>query len=372
MRVAIVRLMHEFSMDVYADGIISGLKTVRPDWEIVDLKPESIDRRSRSLALRIKKYYERFWRFPQQVTQQTADIFHIIDPSEAHITYWLKNKNKNVVVTCHDLINIYYKDNLKNSVELPFISRAMWLHAIKGMKKADSVVAVSSMTAKDTTEILDIQPKFISVIPNAVNKIYQPLPKQKSESFRHKQGISSETLCLLNVGSNHPRKNIFNVLKAINILKTKSLSFHFWKVGTDFSEEQKAYIQAQGLENHISYLGKPNKEDLPEIYNAADMLIAPSLHEGFGMTLLEAMACGTPVITSKVSAMPEVVGDAGVLVEPTNPQSIADAISDLYHNCEYYEQLVKKGQLRAKLFTWEKTAEQIAQTYEKLVFKKDL
>lgn len=363
-----MRLMHEFSMDVYANGIISGLQAVRPDWEILDLKPQSIDRKSRSLSLRIKKYYERFWRFPQQVTQQTADIFHIIDPSEGHTTYWLKNKNKNVVVTCHDLVNFYYKDNLKNSVELPFISRAMWLYAIKGMKKADSIVAVSSMTAKDTTKILDIQPELISVIPNAVDKIFKKLPKEEAESFRYKQGIASETLCLLNVGSNHPRKNITNILKVINILKQKGLSFHFWKVGTDFTEEQKAYIQAQGLENYISYLGKPDKEGLLEIYNAADILIAPSLHEGFGITLLEAMACGIPVISSQCSAMPEVVGDAGVLVEPTDAQAIADAVCHLYNNPEYYEELVKKGQLRAKLFTWEKTAEEIAQIYEKLVF----
>jgi len=370
MRIVIVRLIPEFSMDVYTNGIISGLRAVRPNWEIVDLKPQPIDRKSSSLSLRIKKYYERFWRFPQQVTQQTADIFHIIDPSEAHITYWLKNQNKNVIVTCHDLINFYYKDNLKNSVELPFISRAMWLYAIKGMRKADSIVAVSSMTAKDTTKILNIQSEYISVIPNAVDKIFQVLPKEQAKSFRQQQGITSKTLCLLNVGSNHPRKNITNILKAINILKENKLSFHFWKVGTDFTEEQKVYIQAQGLESYISYLGKPDKEGLREIYNAADILVAPSLHEGFGITLLEAMACGIPVITSNVSAMPEVVGDAGILIEPTDTQAIADAVFHLHDNPEYYQELVKKGQTRAKLFTWEKTAEQIAQIYEKLVFQK--
>ncbi len=372
MRIAIVRMMPEFSMDVYTNGIISGFRAVRPNWEIVDIKPQAIDRRSSSLYLRVKKYYERFWRFPQQVTQQTADIFHIIDPSEAHITYWLKNQNKSVVVTCHDLVNYYYKDNLKNSVELPFFSRAMWLYAIKGMKKADSIVAVSSMTAKDTTEILDIQPSNISVIPNAVDKIFKPLPKAQAESFREQQGIASKTLCLLNVGSNHPRKNITNILKAINILKHNKLSFHFLKAGTDFTEEQKAYIQAEELESYISYLGKPDKEGLREIYNAADILIAPSLHEGFGITLLEAMACGTPVISSKVSAMPEVVGDAGILVEPTDAQAIADAVSHLHNNPDYYQELVKKGIVRAKLFTWEDTAEKIAQIYEKLVFKKEL
>lgn len=372
MRVVIARLISDFSMDVYADGIISGLRTVRPNWEIVDLKPHPIDRKSRSLFLRVWKYYERFWRFPQQVQQQVADIFHIIDPSEAHITYWLKNKNKTVVVTCHDLINFYSRDNLQGSVELPFISRGMWLHAVKGMKYADRIVAVSSMTAKDTTQILDIEPARISVIPNAVEAAFQPLPKEQAESFRQKYGISSETICLLNVGSNHPRKNLSTILKVVETLQQRGLSIHLLKVGADFTDEQKAFIKTQGLENYVSYLGKPEKSTLVQIYNAADILIAPSLHEGFGITLIEAMSCGIPVITSKVSAMPEVVGDAGVLVDPTDYQAIADAVCHLQNNPVYYQELVKKGLVRAKSFTWEKTAEQIAEIYEKLLDKKKL
>ncbi len=367
MRIVITRMMPEFSMDVYADGIISGLRRIRPNWEIIDLKPHPIDRKNRSLLLRTQKYYERFWHFPQQVTQQVADIFHIIDPSEAHITYWLKKINKPVVVTCHDLANFYYQDNLQNSVALPFLSRAMWLHAIKGMKYADSVVAVSSTTAKDTIKILDIEPKRISVIPNAVEPIFQRLPQLQIESFRQKYHIAPETICLLNVGSNHPRKNLPTIIKVIEMLKQKGLPIHLWKVGSDFTDEQKIYIKNQGLENHITYLGKPAKSTLVQIYNAADILISPSIHEGFGITLIEAMACGTPVITSEVSAMPEVVGDAGILVDPTDCQEMVDAVYRLKNHPQYYQKLVKKGLIRVKKFTWEKTATQIAEIYEKLV-----
>ncbi len=372
MRVVIARLISDFSMDVYADGIISGLRTVRPNWEIVDLKPHYIDRKSRSLFLRVWKYYERFWRFPQQVQQEVADIFHILDPSEAHITYWLKKKNKTVVVTCHDLINFYCRDNLHNSVKLPLISSGMWLHAVKGMKYANHVVAVSSVTAKDTTQILDIKPARISVIPNAVEAVFQPLPKEQAESFRQKYRISPETICLLNVGSNHPRKNLSTILKVVEILQQRGMPIHLLKVGADFTDEQKAFIQTQNLENYISYLGKPERSSLVQIYNTADILIAPSLYEGFGITLLEAMACGIPVITSKVSAMPEVVGDAGVLVDPTDYQAIVDAVCYLQNNPVYYQELVNKGLVRAKSFTWEKTAEQIAEIYEKLLDKKKL
>lgn len=367
MRVAIVRTMPDFSMEVYANGVISGLRTVRPNWEIVDLKPQPVDRKSQSPILRVQKYYERFWRFPQLVQQQKADVYHILDHSEAHITYGLKKLGKPVVVTCHDLINFYYKDNLQGSVTLPFLSHNMWLYAVKGMKQADAVVTVSSMTAKDATKILDIKPAKISVAPNAVESIFKPLPQSEIDKFRQKSGISPETLCLLNVGSNHPRKNIDTVLKVIDSLKQRGVSVHLWKAGADFNEEQTIFIRDQNLENHITYLGKPDKSSLIQFYNAADILIAPSLHEGFGITLLEAMACGTPVITANVSAMPEVVGDAGILVEPLDYQSMADAAINLQKDSTFRQQLIEKALKRVKQFTWESTSEQIAQIYEELL-----
>lgn len=369
MRVAIIRTMPDFSMEVYANGVISGLRTVRPDWEIIDLKPQPVDRKSQSPILRLQKYYERFWRFPQLVQQQKADIYHILDHSEAHITYGLKKLGKPVAVTCHDLINFYYKDNLQGSVTLPFISHNMWLHAVKGMKQADAVVTVSSMTAKDATKILDIEPGRISVAPNAVEAIFNPLPQEQIDKFRHQSGISPDTLCLLNVGSNHPRKNIDTVLKVIDTLKQQGVSVHLLKAGADFNEEQKVFISNQNLENNISYLGKPDKSNLIQIYNAADILIAPSLHEGFGITLLEAMACGTPVITANVSAMPEVVGDAGILVEPLDYQSMADAVVNIQKDSSFRQQLIEKALTRVKQFTWESTSEKIAQVYEELLKK---
>lgn len=367
MRVVIARTMQEFSMTVYANGIISGLKKIRPNWEIIDLSPQHFDRRSSSLFVRVGKYYERFWRFPQLVKRQSADIFHIIEPAEAHIIYWLKNIRKPTIVTCHDLANFYYADNLKNSVRLPFISKAVWVNAVKGMCQADHVISVSSMTAKDTTKILGIPPKNISVIPNAVDSQYRQMPKHEVTYLRKKYAISPEKFCILNVGSSHPRKNISNILEAVYKLTCNDFPIHFLKVGSDFTLEQKEYISKHGLSNYISFINKPDKQSLVEIYNLADALVAPSLHEGFGITILEAMACGTPVITSNTSAMPEVAGDAAILVNPQDIQAIKAAIYHLYSDTAYYQKLIQKGLERAELFTWEKSAEKIANVYEAAV-----
>jgi glycosyltransferase involved in cell wall biosynthesis len=375
MRVVIARTIADFSMDIYATGIINGLRTVRPTWEIIDLRPKPIDRSSKSVLIRAQKAYERFWHFPRTIRQQQADIYHIIEAAEAHAVYGIKRSQKKshksspkkVVVTCHDLINFYHQDNLKGSVQLPFVSRSLWLRAIRGMKQADHVVAVSAATAQETSKILDISPDRITVTPNGVDPAFQPLSSEQVAAVRQQHKLASDTLCLLNVGSNHPRKNVLTLLRVVEKLKQQGLPVCFWKVSADFTDEQKAFIHTHGLASCVSYLGQPTQDELVRIYGAADILIAPSLQEGFGLTILEAMAAGTPVITSNVSAMPEVAGDAAILVEPTDVEAIAAAIQTIHQNAHVKNELIQKGLKRAQQFTWQASAEKVAQVYEALI-----
>jgi glycosyltransferase involved in cell wall biosynthesis len=367
MRVVIIRTMAQRSIDVVSDNLVTQLKKVYPHWEIIELTPQPFDVKDPNLWVRFQKYYERYWRYPNFVTQQVADIFHIIEPRDAHIAYWLKRKGKPTVVTCHDIANIYFQDNLKDVIEVPLVSRNAWLHSVKGMKVANHVIAVSTATARDTTELLAIAPADITVIPNAVEAIFESLPQEQIDRFRQTLGVAPATFCLLNVGTNHPRKNILRILQAIAILVETGLSFQFWKVGEDFTAEQQDFIQSHQLCTYIKYLGEPDKSTLVQIYNAADALLAPSLFEGFGITILEAMACGTPAITANVSAMPEVAGDAGILVDPRNSQAIADAVIHLHRDADDYQELVAKGLARTKLFTWERTAMHVADVYQKVL-----
>lgn len=131
----------------------------------------------------------------------------------------------------------------------------------------------------------------------------------------------------------------------------------------------KKFIQTHSLENCVTYLGKPDKESLVNIYNAADVLLSPSLYEGFGITILEAMACGTVVITSNVTSLPEVAGDAAILVAPNDVTTMVKAVGELLEKPLYRKSLVERGLARVKMFTWEKTAEQVATLYEKLLEK---
>jgi glycosyltransferase involved in cell wall biosynthesis len=147
-------------------------------------------------------------------------------------------------------------------------------------------------------------------------------------------------------------------------LRDRRLPVNLWKVGDDFTSEQKAFIQVQDLQKHIIQFGKPDKMTLIGLYNAADVLLSPSLYEGFGLTVLEAMACGTPAIAANVSSLPEVTGDAAILVEPMDVQAIVAAVCRLKQDVNYRQTLIDKGLARAKEFTWKRSAELVASVYE--------
>ena len=365
MRIGILRPIPQFSfsMDVYADGLIGGLKTVRPDWEIVELAPIVSNIKRSSILTGITKYYERYWHYPHQLKQQDVDIFHIVDHSDGHLLYWLNKLPQPKIITCHDLINLTHPETFKGHSIFPLVSMTSWNFAVKGMQYADRIIAVSSNTAKDITKHLHIPEKSITTVFNAVDSQFNPISQSEIDFYRKKRNLTNREFCLLNVGSNNLRKNISLVLKAIAILKGRNLPIHFWKTGADFNPEQKSFIAANDLTGCVTYLGKPDRKELIKIYNAADVLVAPSFYEGFGLTILEAMACGTPVITSNVTSLPEVAGDAAILINPTEVEEIVTAVLCLRAEPQTRQTLIDRGLSRVKQFTWEKTASRVAEIY---------
>jgi glycosyltransferase involved in cell wall biosynthesis len=370
MRVIIARRVpgSTFSMEVYADNLVAGLKAVRPDWNIEEIAPipwSSPDQLWQS-GTGLRKYYETFWRHPHAVSQLDADIFHIIDQCDGHIAYWLKQKGKAVVVTCHDLVQLVYPEILRDQSRIPAISMAVWRYSIQGMNQCDQVIAVSTNTAQDVAHFLKVDSRKVTVVPNGVETHYRVLELSEKAVLRQQYAPSSDSICLLNVGSTHHRKNILTVLQVVKRLKDQGLPVCLWRTGGKFTPEQQSFIQHHQLEQQIIHLGSPDKEALVKIYNAADMLIAPSLYEGFGLTIVEAMACGLPVITSNGSSLPEVAGDAAVLVDPTDVDAISTAVCQIHQDAHYRQQLIDRGLTRIKRFSWNNTAEQIAQAYEKI------
>ncbi|MBW4693745.1 MAG: glycosyltransferase family 4 protein [Lyngbya sp. HA4199-MV5] len=369
MRIAIVRRARgvSFSMDVYADGIVHGLKAVRPQWDILELSPDATPPYlGKSPIAGAWKYTERYWRFPSRVKRLRADIVHVVDHSDGHFGYWLQAASTPLVVTCHDLINFIQPENISDQARFAPISAAFWRLAVKGICHADRILTVSDHTAKDVMRLLPIEPARVTTIPNAVEPCFQTGSSYEIAAIRQQYKLAPETICLLNVGSNHPRKNMETVLQALRVLKEKGISVHLLKSGASFNAAQQAFIRTHHLSDVITHVGRTPKDTLVKLYNAADVLLTPSLYEGFGMTVLEAMACGTPVIASNVTSLPEVTGDAAVVVKPLDVGAIVQAVCRIRDDPAFRRSLIEKGLARVQSFTWECTAERIAEVYEHL------
>lgn len=371
MKLAIIRREPNvaISMDVYADNLVAALRKIRPDWEIVEVSPQPWSDESGDIwhsGNPLRKFYERFYHHPRVVNQTEADLFHIIDHTDAHIAYGLQKTGKPVIVTCHDLVQYIYPEILKNEAKIPAFSMAVWQYCVKGINAADRTIAISTNTARDIERWLNIDSEKIEVVPNGVGSECRVLPAETVAEWKRKYVQSDAEICLLNVGTNHHRKNIETVFKVLKKIVELNVPVRLWKVGEDFYPEQKEYIKEHGLTEHITFVDTPDREAVIEFYNAADMLIAPSLYEGFGLTILEAMACGTPTITANVSSIPEVAGNAAVLVEPTDVDAIVQAVLRIDGDANFRQDLIDRGLARVREFTWRKTAEKTANLYEQI------
>ncbi|OUC15276.1 MAG: hypothetical protein B0A82_07965 [Alkalinema sp. CACIAM 70d] len=354
-----------FSMDVYADNLVKYLKQVRPDWKITECAPNSSgDWRS---GTGLRKYYERYWNHPRDVVEQSGDIFHVIDHTHAHVARWLKAQGKPVVVTCHDLVPLTHPETVKAESRLPALSAITWRYSANGLKCADQVLCVSSHTAGDVIQHLNIPHHCTSVIHSAADSHFRSIDPAIVQDFRQRHLASPQEFVLLHVGSNQVRKNISNILKALKLTLDRGIPARLWRVGGGFTTEQTEYIEKAGLSDRITQFENIDQSKLVTLYNAADITLFPSFYEGFGFPVLESMACGTPVITSTTSSLPEVAGNAAILIDPTHPKTMADAIALLYQDSSYREQLVQRGFQRVKQFHWRITAEKTAQLYEQIL-----
>lgn len=234
--------------------------------------------------------------------------------------------------------------------------------------RADAIIAISNHTKMDCIKYLGIPEEKIRVIYEAADEIFKPekIKEEMKNHLKDKYGI--EFPFILSVGTLEKRKNLPNVLKAFYRLK-KTGNHHKlvivgkigWKYNKIFST-----MEELDLKKDVIFTGYVPDEDLVKIYNAADLFVFPSIYEGFGLPPLEAMACGCPVITSNTSSLPEVVGDAGVTVDPYDDKALADEMHRILSNDGFKTELSKKSLERAELFSWRQTAKETWNVYEEV------
>ncbi len=267
------------------------------------------------------------------------------------------------VITVHDLAFLRYPHLLTRSA-------AHYYGQIdQAVRKADHIIAVSNSTAEDLMNLLGVPETKITVIYEAADQIFRPLPREESETFiRERYNLPPDYI--LFVGTVEPRKNLNTLILAYHMLMEQhGLKPHLVFAGEHgwLSEEVYSLVRELDLQEQCHFLGRVTTEGLVHLYNAARVLAHPALYEGFGLPPLEAMACGTPVVVSNVSSLPEVVGDAALLVDPSDVEAWAVALHRILTDDALWEELRTKGLERAKHFSWKKTAQETLAVYERVV-----
>lgn len=268
---------------------------------------------------------------------------------------------KKLVVTVHDLSPLVTPQfyNLK---------RKFW-HKFLNVKKiygrADQLIAVSEHTKHDLIKLTGVEDKKITVInPGIDRSTFDPhIPADRLRDVRNVYGLPGKYL--LFVSTLEPRKNLIGLIKAFESLDSDAHLVIVGKLGWKYNEILEALGKSK-KKRLIKYLGYVDETDKPAIMKLARAVVYPSFYEGFGFVPLEAMSLGVPVVTSQVSAIPEIVGDAALLVNPYNIDDLAFALSEVLTNSSLRAQLIAKGSARVERFSWERAAEQTLEVFKNL------
>jgi FkbM family methyltransferase len=301
---------------------------------------------------------------------ESLDIFHRTFQCFSIYDILTLLKARCSVITLHDLILYHFSSYFNSATDASQYKRYMELSA----KFADRIIAISEHNKKDIIQNLNVPETKIDVIYHGIDlvkfkKIYDD---DILREFRNKYGMNREYI--LYVGTDFPHKNHKNLILAYKKLIEKMDDIDLILVGPSTSKEREKEIRTlvRDTKDRIKILNYIDDEDVVYLYNCARLFAYPSLYEGFGLPLLEAMACGVPIVASNETSIPEIVGDAGILVDGRNVDKLYRSMFDVLSNEDLRKLLIERGFERVKEFSWNKTAIKTIETYKKTIeFSKD-
>lgn len=282
-----------------------------------------------------------------------ADLFHATE----HLLLPLRRTPS--ILTVHDLIF-----RLFPQYHLPLNRLFLGLAMPLFVRRASHILTVSEASRADLLRCYRVPPEKVTVVPEGVSPHYRPVPDGlERRAVLERYGIRAPYV--LTVGVIEPRKNLPTLLAAFDELRRQGLRHQLVVVGPRGWLDEPIVRQAQARTPHVHLTGYVAEADLPAVYSGAEVLAYPSLYEGVGLPALEAMACGTPVVASNASALPEVVGDAGLLVSPMDIEAWVEALGRVLEDGDLRRELGENGRARAAGYTWEAAALATAAVYEK-------
>jgi len=294
---------------------------------------------------------------PRTAIHEGADLIHsagYVGPLRSRLP---------VVITVYDTIALCFPQWCRPSNVLHY---GYFLR--RSARTAAGIIVPSSCTAEDVLNRLGVSPDRIEIIPLGVSEVFRPL-EAKTVPPGLRARLSPHGRFLLFVGQQEPKKNLSALVRALHMLKTGGKLTHKLVVAGAPGwrwRSLRRLVRDLGLGSEVIFTGHVPQTELVQLYNAADLFVFPSLYEGFGLPPLEAMACGTPVVCSGSGALPEVVGDAAVVIDSTGPDTIAAGIVSGLEREDLRRSLIDKGLRRAKMYSWRKTALATEEFYRKV------
>lgn len=266
------------------------------------------------------------------------------------------------VVTIHDLSFMVMPDRF-----LPAKRRYLETFTRLTVRRARHVIADSEHTRGDVIRLLGLPPERVTAVPLGVSEHFRPSSEEELARFRDRHGLPERYLFYL--GTLEPRKNLVTLLRAYARLRGRGLDWPLVLAGGKgwLYEDVFKAVEDLNLSDHVRFAGYVSFEEQPLWYGAATIFVYPSTYEGFGLPVLEAMACGTAVVTSTASSLPEAAGDAGLLIDCRDEEALAGAIERLAGDEELRTDLARRGLAQAARFPWSRTAAETVRVYERAV-----
>ncbi|HEY8448058.1 MAG TPA: glycosyltransferase family 1 protein [Thermomicrobiales bacterium] len=346
----------------YAWEIARGLERSNVELHLARLAdpvPEFAARLSKRLGYDLRAFSRSY---PLRASVRRGYITHLTTQTLATLLL-TQRLPRPVIVTVHDILPYLLRDDPELSVYRHHLDRLTDRLAMSGLKRADRLIADSHYTKRTVTETLGIDEDRIDVVHLGVDTgTFRPLPVP--EEFYRRYKLPEDRVYVLFVGSEDPRKNFPLLAHAMALVRQTVAHAELIKVGAPaFPEQRRCNLEVcreLGLDGAVHWIDHVPEEDLPIFYNLASVFAFPSRYEGFGFPVLEALACGTPVVAARASSVPELVGNAATLVDEPKPAPFANAIVDALVAGKRASELYVR---HARQFTWERTLDGVFRSY---------
>ncbi|RME45048.1 MAG: glycosyltransferase family 1 protein [Chloroflexi bacterium] len=334
----------------YVRRLLASLEEIEPEHRFYPIMPRSAVRRKPSAAF-YKLWFEQVV-FPRAAAARKAEI--------ALVPYFASplQPTTPTVVTVHDLIPIVLPAYRGSA-----LVRAYTRLVAAGARRADAVIADSEHSKRDIVTHLRIDPQQVFVIPLAVGPEFRPAPAESVAQVRRQYSLPPRYVLYL--GGFDQRKNVGTLLRAFAELRTGALRGSDLRLvvagrlparDTSFAPDPQRLASELGIEDAVIFPGWIEEDDKPALYTGAELFVFPSRYEGFGLPVLEAMACGTPVVTSNTSSLPEIVGDAGLTLDPNDASTLAEGMWQVLRDPDRRQAMREAGLRQAGRFSWHRTA----------------